>query len=91
MWCSGSKSNSHPGGCGFDPWPRSVGQGSGVAMSGGVGHRGSSNPTWLGLGCRLAAAVPIRLLVWELLYVVGVALKIAKSKKKRKATEGEGN
>ena len=25
--------------CGFDPWPYSVGQGSGVAVSCGVGHR----------------------------------------------------
>ena len=25
--------------CGFDPWPHSVGWGSGVAVSSGVGHR----------------------------------------------------
>ena len=25
LWHSGNKSNQEPGGCGFDPWPSSVG------------------------------------------------------------------
>ena len=44
-----NESNQEPRGCGFDPWPHSVGQGSGLAMSCGVGHRRSSNPALLWL------------------------------------------
>ena len=40
-----------------DPWPRLVGQGSGVAVSCDVGHRYGSDPSWL--WCRPAAAAPI--------------------------------
>lgn len=25
LWCSGDKSDQYPSGCGFSPWPRSVG------------------------------------------------------------------
>ena len=34
-----NESDEEPWGCGFDPWPYSVGWGSGVAMSCGVGCR----------------------------------------------------
>ena len=44
---------------GFNPWPCSVGQGSSVFMSYGVGRRYSSNPTLLRLWCRLAAVASI--------------------------------
>ena len=39
LGCSGKESDWYPGGCGFHPWPCSVGRGSSVAMSCGVGHR----------------------------------------------------
>ena len=64
----------------FDPWPRSVGWGSCIAVS-CVGCRRSSDLMWLWLGP--AAAAPIRPLVWESLYAEGVALKSKKKKKKR--------
>ena len=48
-------------------------------MSCGVDSRHSLDPTWLWLWCRLAAAAPVRPLVWELPYAIGAALK--KSKK----------
>ena len=45
-------------------------------MSCGVGHGGVLDPALLWLRCRPAAAAPIGLLVWELPYATGVALKI---------------
>ena len=33
LWCSRNESDWEPWGCGFDPWPHSVGYGSGVAVS----------------------------------------------------------
>ena len=53
----------------------SVGQGSGIAMSCGVGRRRGLDPTLLCLWCRLAAVAPIQPLAWELLYAKGVDLK----------------
>ena len=41
-----------PWGCGFDPWPHSVGQGSGVSMNFGVCCRCSLDPVLLWLWCR---------------------------------------
>ena len=46
-------------GCGFDPWPRSVGWGSGVAVCCGVGCRCGSEPALLWLWRRPAATAPI--------------------------------
>ena len=43
----------------FDPWPYLVGQGSGVAVSGGVGNRGSLDTMLLWLWCRPAALAPL--------------------------------
>ena len=57
--------------------------GSGVAMSCGVGHKHSSDPTFLWLWRRPAAAALNRLLAWELPYVTGEALKRKKKKKKK--------
>ena len=62
-------------GWGFDPWPRSVGWGSGIAMSRGAGCRFSSDLASLWLRCRPAAVALIRPLAWELPYAAGVALK----------------
>ena len=45
---------------GSDPWPCSVGKGSGIAMSYGVGRRHSFDPALLWLWCRPASAAPIR-------------------------------
>ena len=33
LWHSGNESDQELRGCGFDPWPRSVGKGSGVAVA----------------------------------------------------------
>ena len=64
-----------PWGCGFNPWHCLVGQRSSVTISCRVGHRHSSDPALLCLGCRLVAVAVIRLLAWELPYATGVALK----------------
>ena len=37
LWLSGNEPGGQPWGRGFHPWPQSVGQGSSVAMSCGVG------------------------------------------------------
>ena len=62
-------------GCGFDPWPRSVGC--------GVGHRFGLDPEllWLWPWCRLAAVALIPPLAWETPYAAGVALKKKKAKR----------
>ena len=52
-------------GCGFDPWPSSMGKGSGIAVSCSVGHRHSSDPTLLWLWCRPADVALIGPLAWE--------------------------
>ena len=57
---------------------------SGVAMSCGIGCRGSSDPVLLWLWCRLAATAPIQPIAWELAYATGVALKRLKKKNKSK-------
>ena len=53
----------------------------GIAMSCGIGHRFSSDPMLLWLGCRPAAAPPIEPLAWEFPNAAGVALKRQKKKK----------
>ena len=63
---------------------QSVGEGSGITLSCGVGHRSSSDLAWLSLWlcCRQAAVAPIQPLAWALPCAAGVALK--KRKKERK-------
>ena len=58
-----------------------VGQGSGVAMSCGVGRRCSSDPALLWLWHRLAAVALIRPLAWEPPHALGMALEKTKKKK----------
>ena len=58
------------------------GEGSGVAVSCGVGHRRGSDLALLWLWCRPAAAAPIRPLAWDLPYTAGAALKREKKKKR---------
>ena len=65
---------------GFDPWPRSVGQGSGVVMSCVVGCRHGSDPVLLWLWCRPAATALIGPVAWEPPYAAGTALKRQKDK-----------
>ena len=74
-----------PWGCEFHLWPRSVGQGSGIAVSCGVGCRRSSDLALLWLRSRLAAIALIQPLVWELSYDAPAALK---RKKRRGRKEG---
>ena len=50
---------------GFYQWPRSMGYGSGVAVSCGAGHRHGSDPELLWLWYRPAAVAPTRPLAWE--------------------------
>ena len=59
----------------FDPWPHSVGYGSGIAVSCGVGYRHGSDPELLWLWHRLAATAPIRPLAWEPPHATGAALE----------------
>ena len=74
-WLSGNKSDWYPWGCGFNPWPRLVGRGSGIAVSCGVGCRCAFDLALLWLWCRTAAVALIRPLAWELPYAAGAALK----------------
>ena len=58
--------------------------GSGVAVSCGVGCKYSSDPVLLWLWYRPAATAPIRPVAWETPYAAGVALEMAKRPKKNK-------
>ena len=55
-----------------------------VAQSCGVGCRCTSDPRFLWLLCRPAAAAPIPPQAWELLYAAGAAGKRKKKKKKKR-------
>ena len=59
-----------------------MGEGSGVAVSWGVGRRRGLDLVWLWLWRRLAATALIPSLAWEPPYAMGVALKILKKKDK---------
>ena len=63
-----------------------MGQGSGVAVSCGVGCRHGSDLALLWLWCRPVATVPIRPLAWETPYASGVALN--KKTKQNKTKNG---
>ena len=80
----GDKYHQYPRGCRLDPWPPSTGQGSGIAVSCGVGHRCGPDPELLWLWHRPVAAAPIRPLFWELPYAKGAALKNKKKTKEKK-------
>ena len=88
MGQSRKESAYEPGGCRFDPWPCSVGQGSGMAVSCSVGHRCGLDPMLLWLWCRLAAVALTRPPACEHPYATGVALKSKKKKKKEKRMDG---
>ena len=57
-----------------------MGEGSGVAMSCGVGRRRGSDLALLWLWCRPAATAPIQPLAWEPPCAAGTALKRQKKK-----------
>ena len=73
-----NKSDQEPWGCGFSPWPCSVGYGSSISVSCGVGCRRGADPKLLRLWHRPAATAPIRPLAWELPYAAGAALENTK-------------
>ena len=68
-----------------------MGEGSGVAMSCGVGRRHGTDPTLLWLWCRPAAVALMGPLAWEPPYATGAALKRTESppKKKKKKKKKE--
>ena len=68
---------------GFDPCPCSVGQGSGVAVSCGVGCRHGSDQALLWLWHRLVATALIRPLAWEPPYAMRVAQENGKKRQKK--------
>ena len=81
-----NKPDWDPQGCGFDPWPGSVGWGSSIAVHCGVGRRGGLEPSLLHLWHRPTVAALIQPLVWERPCAVGGALKKEKKKKKKRST-----
>ena len=82
LWHSRNESNWELWGCGFNPWLRSVGWGSSVAMSCSIGRRQGLDPELLWHWHRPVAVAPIGPLAWEPPYVSGVALKSQKKKMK---------
>ena len=85
LWLSGD-----PWGWGFDPWPCSVGWGSSIAISYGVGGRHSLDLEWLWLWCRLVAAALIQSLAWDLPCATSTALKSKKKLKIKKELSIQG-
>ena len=73
VWLSSNKPDWYPWGRGFDPWPRSVGLGSGGVMSCGTSCRHGSDLVLLWLWHRPMATALIWHLAWELLYISATA------------------
>ena len=67
----------------FDPWPCSLGWGSGIAVSCGVGCRCGSDFTlpWLWLWCRPADRAPNGPVAWKPPYAESAALKTNQTNK----------
>ena len=63
------------------PWPNSVGEGSSIDVSCGVGHRRGLDLMLLWLWHRLATAAVICPLAYELPHAVDAALKRPKKEK----------
>ena len=83
-WHSGNKSDWESWGCGFDPWPCSVGWGSGVAMSCGIGCRRGLDLVLMWLWHRPTATAPIRPPSLGTSMCHGCGHKKTKAKKKKK-------
>ena len=62
----------------------------GIAVSCGIGHRGSSDPALLWLWCRPAATALIQPLACEPPYAAGAALKRKKKERKENVLELDG-
>ena len=65
-----------------------MGEGSGVAVSCGVGHRRGSDSVLLWLWRRPVATAPVRPLAWEPPYAAEATLEKAKHQKKKKKKRG---
>ena len=83
LWLSENEPSKYPWGCGFAPWPCSVGYGYDIAESCGVGCRCGSDCMLMWLWHRPAAVALILSLAWELSYAASAALKRQRKKKKR--------
>ena len=68
-----------------------MGQGPGIDMSCGAGHRQGSDLVLLWLWRRPAAAAPIRSLAWEPPYAMGAVLKRQNKKKKKRKKKRKEN
>ena len=68
----------------FDPWPHSVSEGSGIAVSCDVGDM---DPVLLWLWYRPAALAPTGPLAWKLPYVAGVGPKNQPTNKQTKTNK----
>ena len=75
----------------FDPWPCSVGWGSSIAISCGVGCRLGSDPVLLWFWHRPVATAPIGPLAWEPPYATGAAQEKVKRPKKKKKKDIQTN
>ena len=64
-----------------------MGEGSGIAVSCGVGHRRGLDPALLWLWCRLVAIAQIGPLAWEPPYAMGVAQEKGKKTKQTNKTK----
>ena len=81
---------THPWGCSLDPWPHSVGKGSDIVMSCGVGLQSGLDLALLCLWSRPSAVALIQPLTWELPYAVcGCFPKKQKQNKKTKEKKRE--
>ena len=84
-----NKSDQEPWGWGFYPWPHSVGWGSGIAESSGVGHICGLDPALLWLWHRLTATALIGPLPWKPPYATRADLEKAKRQKKKKKKKSQ--
>ena len=75
----------------MDPWPCSMGWGSGVAVSCGVGCRHGLDLALLWLWRRPVATAPIRALAWESPYAAGAAQEIPTTTTKEKRQKKKKN
>ena len=81
LWLTRNKSDWYPRRCRFNPWPHSVGWGSSIVMSCGLGHSHSLDLVLLWLWYRPETTAQIWFLAWEPPYAKGSALKKTKKKK----------
>ena len=83
-WLGGDKADWYSWGCRFNPWLHSLGWGSSIALSCGVGHGCGSDPVLLWLWYKPVAVAPIRPPARGLPCATGAALKSKKKPAKTK-------